>query len=286
MTEKEQKLLNDSLSKLYKIDPEKLASLYNDAGELTDLSVVIEADAERIKKITDDKADQYKRGVKEGAQKIEKDIKEKYEVDSDLLGIDLVDHVIVSKIEEAKSSESIEKNPEFLKARADWEKEQRQRDKDWQKKLDNMQVEFDRAKVFDHVQSKALSLLAEANPILPADPRKAEQWKQIFVNDLKEGNYQLHTDGSIIVLDKDNNPLKDAHGYGKAFNEHAKDVMDKYFEFQKADDRSSPGNQQHAGGGGSDFNAPRDEDERLRMLQAEGITAAQRKQLTEYVIKK
>ena len=72
MTPAEQKLLNESLSKLFKIDSEMLASLYNEAGELTDFSRILELDADRIKEYKTQNDSQYKRGIKEGASKIEK----------------------------------------------------------------------------------------------------------------------------------------------------------------------------------------------------------------------
>ena len=104
MTKEEQKILSDSLSKLFKIEPETLASLYNEAGELSDFSKILELDAQRIAKYKSDSDNQYKRGVKEGASKIEKEVKEKFELDSDLLGVDLIDHLVVKKIEEAKAA--------------------------------------------------------------------------------------------------------------------------------------------------------------------------------------
>jgi hypothetical protein len=63
MTKEEQKVLNESLSKLFKLDSETVASLYNEAGELTDFSKILELDRERIQKYKDDNDSQYKRGV-------------------------------------------------------------------------------------------------------------------------------------------------------------------------------------------------------------------------------
>lgn len=290
MKPEEQKILNESLSKLFKIGSEKLAKLYNEAGDLTDMSPVMDADAERIQKFQSDKNDQYKRGVKEAAQKLERDIKEKYSVESELMGVELVDHILIEKLAEAKSSQSIEKHPTFLKARQEWEKEQKTRDKVWEKKLEEHETEFKRAKVFETVKSKALSLLSESKPILPADPVKAEHWKNVFLKELESGNYQQSDDGTILVLDKDGNSLKDQHGYSKTFNEFAKEIADKYFEYPVADDRSSAGlkdkdKDKGGGGGGITFKPPKNEDERLAMLRDSKITPELRKQITEFVIK-
>lgn len=283
MTKEEKKILNDSLSKLYKVDPEKLASLYNEAGDLVDVSVIMELDAQRIAKFQSDKTDQYKRGVKEAAQKLERAIKDKYAIESELEGVDLVDHILVEKVAEVKSPESIQKHPEYIKARAEWEKEQKQRDKEWEKKITEKEAEFNKVKTFEAVKTKALSILAEANPILPADPRKAESWKSIFLKELESGNYQISDDGTIIVLDKEGNALKDSHGYTKTFSDHAKEVADKYFEYPKAEERTSPGLKEEQKKSG--FIPPKNEDDRLQRLRDPKITPEQRKELTEYVIK-
>jgi len=285
MKPEEKKLLNDSLSKLYKVDPEKLASLYNEAGDLTDLSAVMEFDAQRIAKFQKDKEDQYKRGVKETAQKLEKSIKDKYGVESELEGVDLVDDILVKKIAETKSPESIQKHPEFIKARSEWEKEQKVRDKEWEKKIQDKELEFSKVKTFEAVKGKALALLAEANPILPADPKKAESWKAIYLKELENGNYQISDDGTIIVLDKEGNALKDAHGYSKTFADYAKELADKYFEYHVAKPRNSPGNKEPGGEPPANTTWPKNEDERLQLLRDPKITPERRKELTEFVIK-
>lgn len=287
MKPEEKKILSDSLSKLYKIDPEKLASLYNEAGDLTDLSVIMEADAQRVAKFKGEKEDQYKRGVKEASQKLEHAIKEKYAVESDLEGVELVDHILVSRISESSKPETIQKHPEFIKARAEWEKEQKQRDKEWEKKLTDKDIEFNRVKTFEQVKNRAMQILTEANPILPSDPKKAESWKNVFLAELSSGNYQISDDGTILVLDKDGSMLKDTHGYSKTFNDHAKELADKYFEFPVAEKRSSAGlkEKEKEGQGGAQFVPPKNEEERLQRLRDPRITPQARKELTEYVIK-
>ena len=103
MKAEEQKILNESLVKLFKLDQEQLATLYNEPGDLTDLSVVLDADTKRISKFNTDKTNQLNRGIKEGAEKLEKAVKDKYGIESDKVGVELVDELVLSKIEEASS---------------------------------------------------------------------------------------------------------------------------------------------------------------------------------------
>ncbi len=104
--------------KAFKLTSEDLASLYNEAGELTDFSLIEQKDAERIKKLSGDKTNQYNRGLKEGAEKLEKQLKEKYEVDSDLIGVELFDSIIETKIADIKGAgpDDVLKHPDVIKA--------------------------------------------------------------------------------------------------------------------------------------------------------------------------
>lgn len=283
MTDQEKKLLNESLSKLYKPDPEILASLYNEAGELTDFSKILTLDEERIKKSKTESDNQYKRGIKEGAGKVEKELKEKYEVDSDLLGIDLIDHLVVKKVEEAKTSgtKDITKHPDFIKFQLDAEKKLKDRDKEWEQKIVLKDAEYNKAKLFEKVRERALQNLESRKPILPTDPSKALKWKDTFLNDLRQASY-MENNGDIVVLDGEGKALTNAHGHTITFDEYEKDTADKYFEYQVSTDRSGSGNKPPAGAGTGDWNAPKTDEDYMARLRDPKITPAERVKLTEY----
>jgi hypothetical protein len=286
MTTAEQKILNDSLSKLFKIEPETLASLYNDAGELSDFSKILELDAQRITKYKSDSDSQYKRGVKEGASKIEKEVKEKYELDSDLLGVDLVDQLVVKKIEEAKAAgtKDITKHPEYIKLQVSIEKQLKDRDKEWQEKIEAKEREYSKAKLFEKVRDKALLQLSELNPILPTDVRKSQVWKETFLNDLRQASYMEGEDGTLIVLNAEGKPLQTPHGKNVTFDEFAKETADKYFEYPVSQERSSAGLKPDPKNNGHDTNfvGPKTQDEYFARLRDPKITPKERIQLTEF----
>ena len=202
MKPEEKKILNDSLSKLFKIDSETLASLYNEAGDLVDFSKVLELDAERIKKYKTDSDNQYKRGIKEGASKVEDAVKEKYELESDLVGVDLIDHLVVKKVDEAKTSSTkdITKHPDFIKMLLENEKKLKDKDKEWIAKMEARDKEVDKARLFEKVSKKALANLRKRNPILPADPVKAQYWEDIYLNELRKHDY-MEDGENLVVLD-------------------------------------------------------------------------------------
>lgn len=283
MTNEEKKILNEFLSKTLKIDAEDLANLYNEAGDLTGLQIAYDADALRIKKQKDDRDSQYNRGLKEAATKLEKELKTKYEVESELVGVDLVDSIVLSKVEETKgATKDLSKHPEMLKARAEWEKEQKKRDQDWQDKLEAKDKEFARTILLDKVKTKGSVLLDELKPILPEEPYKAAQWRQVFLNDLLSFDYQEH-DGDFIVKDKDGNPLKDAHGYDRKFKEFTKEIADKYFSFEKSEQRSNAGNKDSAG---QKPGMPKSEEEAYEELKNPNITPERRIEITNFLKEK
>lgn len=282
MNKDEQKLLNDSLSKLFKIEPETLASLYNEAGDLVDFSPILNADTERIKKFKSESDSQYKRGIKEGASKIEKELKEKYELESDLLGVDLIDHLVVTKVEEAKTSgtKDITKHSDYIKLQMSIDKQLKDKDKEWQTKLETKEKEIAKEKLFEKVSKRALTNLETRNPILPSDPRKAQVWKDTYLNELKNANY-MDNDGEIVVLNAEGAPLQNAHGHSITFDEFERDIADKYFEYPKAEQRSSAGNREESKSAGG-FIAPKSDDEYAARLRDPKITPIERMNLVNW----
>lgn len=283
MTADEQTKLNETLSKVFKLDAEKLATLYNEAGELTDLTAVIEADTGRIARFTTEKTSQYNRGIKEGAGKIEKEIKDKYGVDSDLIGVELVESIVSKHTEELSKAgtKDITKHPDYIKLETSISKQIKDKEKEWEGKLALKESEFKREKLFEKIKDKALVNLESRKPILPNDPRKAQVWKETYLNELKAGNYQESDDGSPIVLDKEGNALKDKHGNPVTFDEFEKSISDKYFEYPAAESRSSSGNKGSDSKQGQGTGDVKTKEEALEKLRNPKITPEDRKKFTE-----
>ena len=280
----EQKLLNESLSKLFKLDPETLASLYNEAGDLVSFSAILDADKERVSKYKQDSDSQFKRGIKEGAEKIEKSVKEKYELESELVGVDLIDHLVVKKTEEQKSSgtKDVTKHADYIKLQVEHDKQLKAINKEWEEKIVAKDREFANVRLFEKVRDKALASLAVRNPLLPSDPRKAQVWKDTYLNELRQAKYQENEDGSIAVLDKDGKALQNAHGHLVSFDEFEREIADKYFEYPVAEDRSSPGNKDEKKSGNIPANMPKSEEEYYSRLKNPEITPKERIELVNY----
>ena len=278
MTEAEQKKLNGFLSKTLKMDDEELASLYNEAGELTSLTAAEKADTSRVTKLKEENDSQYKRGQKEVATKFETKLKEKYGVSSDETGVDLVDLILTTELEKVKGKgdEDITAHPEYLKLKSESDRMLKAKDKEWQKKIDDLELKHTRESMFSKVKERAFAELDNLRPILPEDAKKAQKWKEKYIEDFRSYDF-TEQDGTIVVL-KDGKPLQDSHGYNKSFADLVKETAAEIFDFQTAESRSSAANQQTQ----SNFAAPRNEDEFIQKMREAKTPEEQAKVMESY----
>lgn len=278
MTEAEQKKLNGFLSKTLKMDDEELASLYNEAGELTSLTAAEKADTSRVTKLKEENDSQYKRGQKEVATKFETKLKEKYGVSSDETGVDLVDLILTTELEKVKGKgdEDITAHPEYLKLKSESDRMLKAKDKEWQKKIEDLELKHTRESMFSKVKERAFAELDNLRPILPEDAKKAQKWKEKYIEDFRAYDF-TEQDGMIVVL-KDGKPLQDSHGYNKSFADLVKETAAEIFDFQTAESRSSAANQQTQ----SNFAAPRNEDEFIQKMREAKTPEEQAKVMESY----
>ena len=278
MTEAEQKKLNGFLSKTLKMDDEELASLYNEAGELTSLTAAEKADTSRVTKLKEENDSQYKRGQKEVATKFETKLKEKYGVSSDETGVDLVDLILTTELEKVKGKgdEDITAHPEYLKLKSESDRMLKAKDKEWQKKIEDLELKHARESMFSKVKERAFAELDNLRPILPEDAKKAQKWKEKYIEDFRA--YEFIEDSNGIVVLKDGKPLQDSHGYNKSFADLVKETAAEIFDFQTAESRSSAANQQTQ----SNFAAPRNEDEFIQKMREAKTPEEQAKVMESY----
>ena len=273
------------LQKVLKLTAEEVASLYNEAGELTDFTLVEQKDAARITKLSSDKTNQYNRGLKEGAEKLEKAIKEKYEVESDFIGLELFDHVIETKVSEVGSAnpEEVMKHPEVIKALNEKDKALRAKDKEWQSKIADKEKEINKSNLFNKVKAKAIAEFENLKPILPENANKAQALKDVLLSELVKFNYQ--EDGeNFIILKEDGTPLKNEHGYDVTFQDHIKGHAEKYFDFKTAEERSSSANN-NSSNGGPKVKVPKTKDEYVTMMRDQTLTPQQRVEIKNLAVK-
>lgn len=249
MTQEERKIFEVFLSKALNMDSEAVASLFNEAGELTTVEPLLTLNAERVAKNREIAESQYKRGIKESREKLEKELKTKYGINSDLQGLDLIEEILVKETETLKKSstvseEDFEKHPKFIEKRREFEKQLKQKELELLEKFNAEKSAIEYEYIFEKARNKARAALLDGKFILPDDQLRKEKLLRVFENELKElYKYKPTEDGSdFIVLDKEGNVAQDKQGNMLKFSEIVTNIGSYYFPTQTSEPRSNSGN--------------------------------------------
>ena len=109
------------------------------------------------------------------------------------------------------------------------------------------------------VRPMADKMLERAN--LPQNKQIAENWKNVFLNELKSLNYERDINNKIIVKDENGFVLSDEHGWEYSIDEVVRSTFNKYFDISTM---------------------PINEDEFISRLKDKNITPDERIRITEY----
>lgn len=248
MTKEEQSVLEAFLLKTLNLSGEAISGLYNAEGELIDLSPVIDADAARVAKFKTERQNEFNRGLEKGASKLEKTIKEKYKIDSDLIGTDLLDHLIeqqTSELQEKLKSrtkdDDFEKHPKYVEFKKSFEAQLKAKDQEWEGKLTEKESEWTRKETLSKVAKIAFNSL-ETDFILPENKDRANALKEVMQREIESGNYKIDESGEVVLLDKEGKPLEDKHGKLISYKEYVDSLAGRFFDKKVAQKRENSGN--------------------------------------------
>lgn len=249
MTNEEKSILEAFLSRTLQVGGESLSELYNSEGELISLKIAEDKDAERVLKFKTEKQKEFDKGLEKGASKIEKAIREKYKItDSELIGPELVDHVIElqtaelnEKLKSKGKDEDFEKHPKYIDFKKAHEAALKAKDQEWETKLTERENEWNRKEALTKVVKRAFGKL-DTDFVMPENAERANALKEVLQRELESGNYKFDND-EIILLDKEGRPLEDKHGNLIQFNEHIDSIAGRFFDKRVANPRGNSGNQ-------------------------------------------
>lgn len=275
MTSEERKIFEGFLSKTLNIDAEGMAALFNEAGELTNVEPLFDANAKKVALSKEISENQYKRGIKESREKLEKELKTVYGVDSDKQGSELVAEILTKETESIKAAtslkpEDIDKHPRFIEMRREFEKQMSTKEAEWSQKMEQeiggIKYQYTVAKA----TGKAKELLAANKFVLP-DNEKREKWLKVFESEIQKAyKYAENQNGDFDVLDESGNPMNDKHGNLLKFSDVVTGIAKQYFDVQSGEARSNAGNNGNANGQGANYNFKDKEDYRTAMNSATG----------------
>jgi hypothetical protein len=266
------KLLRALLPKAYKMEDGELESLLSDSTtDEAGIELVLNKDKTRISELSKPKAGQtfqdgYKKGKAESLTELEKGLKEKFEIQSEAQGVELVEEIVTTKTKAAgKAKELTDDDVRKHKVYQDAEKANKialkAKETEWETKYNTREAEFKKGEAFSTVSKKALDIVNKLNPVLPKNPTVAANLQNAFLQTLKSMDFEIQENGNRIIPMKEGKVMQDAHGHTVDFEKMVQEQAAGYFEFQANNGGSNSGNgnpnEQGAGSGNSGANPPK-----------------------------
>lgn len=288
-------IITGLLSKAYNYDNGKIAELFKDGEtELSEqqqteiLNKILEIDAQRVENIKKsvDKKDAFQDGFKKAKSEVltdfEKGLKEKFGIESDKTGLELVDEVVSKKSEGGQGSDvtedAIKRSKVFQDMESNLKKQVTTVKTEYETKINEIQDGYKAEKTFSNVSQKALQIFNGLNPILPQNKTVADNQVKFFVNTLKDFKFDVQ-DERIVVMDKDGKVIEDGHGNSRSFEDIVKETASGLFEFKANNGGSGSGNGgQGQGGSGSSYagNVPKTFEELEKVMGDNSISIEDR----------
>ena len=289
-------IITGLLSKAYNFDNGKIAELFKDGEtELSEqqqteiLNKILEIDAQRVENIKKsvDKKDAFQDGFKKAKSEVfkdfEKELKEKFGLESDKMGLELVEELVSKKSEGGQggdlTEDAIKRSKVFQDMESNLKKQVTTVKTEYETKINEIQDGYKAEKTFSNVSQKALQIFNGLNPILPQNKTVADNQVKFFVNTLKDFKFDVQ-DERIVVMDKDGKVLEDGHGNSRSFEDIVKETASGLFEFKANNGGSGSGNggQQGQGGSGSSYagNVPKTFEELEKVMSDTSISIEDR----------
>ena len=288
-------IITGLLSKAYNYDNGKIAELFKDGEtELSEekqteiLNKILEIDAQRVENIKKsvDKKDAFQDGFKKAKSEVltdfEKGLKEKFGIESDKTGLELVEEVVSKKSEGGQggdvTEDAIKRSKVFQDMESNLKKQITTVKTEYETKINEIQDGYKAEKTFSNVSQKALQIFNGLNPILPQNKTVADNQVKFFVNTLKDFKFDVQ-DERIVVMDKDGKVIEDGHGNSRSFEDIVKETASGLFEFKANNGGSGSGNGgQGQGGSGSSFagNVPKTFEELEKVMSDTSISIEDR----------
>ena len=288
-------IITGLLSKAYNFDNGKIAELFKDGEtELSEeqqteiLNKILEIDAQRVENIKKsvDKKDAFQDGFKKAKSEVltdfEKGLKEKFGVESDKTGLELVEELVSKKSEGGQggdvTEDAIKRSKVFQDMESNLKKQVTTVKTEYETKINEIQDGYKAEQTFSNVSQKALQIFNGLNPILPQNKTVADNQVKFFVNTLKDFKFDVQ-DERIVVMDKDGKVIEDGHGNSRSFEDIVKETASGLFEFKANNGGSGSGNGgQGQGGSGSSYagNVPKTFEELEKVMSDTSISIEDR----------
>ena len=248
-----QKILTGVLAKTLNLGDGEIAELIKDGEGVKESDVIqkiLDLDVQRVEKIktsVDGKEkfqDGYKKGKEESLSKLEKQIKEKYGIQSEKLGVELVEEIITEKSKPVETDEEIVKRSKtYQDLETRLKGELKTQKETYEQQIAGINSQTQREKTLSVANKKALDIFAGLEPVLPTSKQVADNQIGWFLKSMEEYDFDVQDDRIVVM--KDGKVVQDGHGNSRTFDDIVKEKAGKFFEFKK---NNGSGND---GGGGN-----------------------------------
>lgn len=248
-----QKILTGVLAKTLNLGDGEIAELIKDGEGVKESDVIqkiLDLDVQRVEKIktsVDGKEkfqDGYKKGKEESLSKLEKQIKEKYGIQSEKLGVELVEEIITEKSKPVETEEeTVKRSKTYQDLETRLKGELKTQKETYEQQIADINSQTQREKTLSVANKKALDIFAGLEPVLPTSKQVADNQIGWFLKSMEEYDFDVQDDRIVVM--KDGKVVQDGHGNSRTFDDIVKEKAGKFFEFKK---NNGSGND---GGGGN-----------------------------------
>ena len=235
-----------------KTDAELTPIIFNsdDTIKETAIQALLDMDVARVNKFKRDATTQhdngYKKAQKEIATAMETKLKEKFAIDSEKIGDELIDEIHTAVSDQSKKSkltaDEVKLHPTFIA----FEKEQKRlRDEAVtakEKELNDFKSGVEKTTTMTSVKDKVNSIYAELNPILPSkDAAKNQKQKTLFLKEFDAFDYEKQADGTFIIIEGGKRK-ETPNGHPVLFDDFVKEMVTSYYDLSAQQAKQGTGN--------------------------------------------
>lgn len=277
--------LESYLSTTLKLDKAGVAALLEADGspKADALTQLLEKNKAHIATLNKGKTydDGYKAAERIVKTEFEKELKEKFAVDVDKQGVELVEAIVTAKTPKgtALTDDQVKTSKPYLDLMESIPTKVQEAVKAEKAQFDSYKQLQERKETIAAVKTEFLKLFDAEKVILPADAAKAERQKNLVLKEIEAGNYRMDS-GRVIMLNEKGVEEIDEQGHRKDFTAFAKSIITSTFEVAVADPKNSPGKKPGEGGSGNAKIVVKDKSDFMAQMAAAGDDAQKRADIT------
>lgn len=190
------------------------------------------------KKIADD---QYKRGKVEALDTLERAIREKFGVQSEKRGVELIDEIVATVAKSDLEDDKIKRSPLYLQLETRLSNDIQALTTKYEAEKADIEKGFKRKETLTEVRQKALGRLEVLQPVPYGTPEVFQTIKGAFAREFEAYDYEPGENGSFIAV-KDGKRLENKFGHAITFDELVDSIVPRYFVLPQQGAKGNAGN--------------------------------------------